>query len=54
MIDIQKIIVLGVGCYGPKEKFDPYHAEMNAQKLGVNWSDGADGGSPSTMASISS
>uniref|UniRef100_A0A9I9E6D1 Uncharacterized protein n=1 Tax=Cucumis melo TaxID=3656 RepID=A0A9I9E6D1_CUCME len=36
------------------EKLGPYHAEMNEQNSGVNWSAGAEGGSPSTMASISS
>lgn len=36
------------------EKLDPYHAEMNEQKSGVNWSAGAEAGSPSTMLSISS
>lgn len=42
------------GLLRPWEKSYPYHAEMNEQKLGVNWSAGAEGGSPSTMASISS
>lgn len=31
-----------------------YHAEINEQNSGENWSEGAEGGGWSTMASISS
>ena len=34
-------------------KYNPYHAEINEQNSGENWSEGAQGGGCSTISSIS-